>query len=56
MFKKDPQECLASTVGVSRDLLFPAPSPSSAMKNPENTEDDPDPAKKVSKWNTPLTT
>lgn len=49
MFNKTSKSVCASTVGVSHDPLFPTPSPSSAMKNPGNTDedpDDPDPADK----------
>jgi hypothetical protein len=49
MFTKTSKSVCASTVGVSCDHWFPTPSPSSAMKTPENTEenpDDPDPADK----------
>jgi len=48
MFKKISKSVCASTVGVSHDPLFLTPS-SSAMKTPENTEenpDDPNPADK----------
>jgi hypothetical protein len=41
MFKKASNSVCTSNV-VSPDPLFPTPSTSPAMKNPENTEEDPD--------------
>ena len=57
-FKKASQEC-TSTVLVYPNPLSPAPSASSAMKNPENTEEDSDDLKPAgegddTKWNTPV--
>jgi hypothetical protein len=42
MSKKTSKSVCASILMVSADLLYPTPSTSSAMKTPENAEDDPD--------------
>jgi hypothetical protein len=42
MFKKASKNVCTPTVLVSCDPLSPAPSNSSAMKTPENTEENPD--------------
>jgi hypothetical protein len=42
MFKKASRSVCTSTVVVSPHSLSPTPSPSSAMKTPENTEEDSD--------------
>jgi hypothetical protein len=58
MFKKVSKSVCISTVVVSPDPLSPTPSTSSAMKTPENREEDPTPLnqqlKEISKWNIPL--
>jgi hypothetical protein len=42
MFKNASKPVCKSTAVVSPDPLFPTPSTSSAIKTPENTEQDPD--------------
>jgi len=41
MFKKAMKSVCTSTIVVSPDSLFPAPPTPSAMRNPENAEEDP---------------
>jgi hypothetical protein len=40
--QEDLQKCFTSTIVVSPDSLNPAPSASSTLKNPENTQEDAD--------------
>jgi hypothetical protein len=58
MLKKDSKIVFTSNVVVSPGPLSPTPFTSSAMKTPENTEEDPaNPElsmKEISKWKTPL--
>jgi len=42
MFKKAIKSVCTSTIVVFPDPLFPTPPTPSAMRNPENTEEDPD--------------
>jgi hypothetical protein len=42
MFKKATKSVCTSTIVVSPDPLFPTPPTPSAMRNPENAEEDPD--------------
>jgi len=42
MLNKASKNVCTSTIPLLLDLLFPAPSTLSAMKTPENTEEDPD--------------
>jgi hypothetical protein len=58
MFKKASKCVCTSTILVSPDPLFPAPSTSAAMKATENIEEDPhnlnQQVKEISKWNSLL--
>jgi hypothetical protein len=59
MFKKASKHVCTSTIVVSPDPLSPTPSTTSAMKTPENTEEDPNALnqqlKEILKWSTLLT-
>ena len=56
MFKKASKSVCTSTIVVFPDPLSPAPSNSSTMRTPENTEEEPDEPEQadgeISKWNT----
>jgi hypothetical protein len=57
MFRKAYKSVCPSTILISPDTLSPTPT-SSAIKTPQNTEEDPDDRereiKEISKWDTPL--
>jgi hypothetical protein len=57
MFKKASSNVCTSTVVVCHDHFCPTPSTCSPMNTPKSTEEDcgdPEPAVKISRWNTPL--
>jgi hypothetical protein len=54
MFKKTSKSVCASTVGVSCDHSFPTPSTSSAVKTPENTDENPDDSDPADKGDTKM--
>jgi hypothetical protein len=55
MLKIDSKSVCMLTVVVSPDTLSSTPSNSSAMKTPENTDEDPEPADEGDiQWNIPL--
>jgi hypothetical protein len=54
MFKKAIKSVCTSTIVVSPDSLFPTPPSPSAMRNPGNTEEDPDGPEPADEGNTQM--